>query len=38
MMTNGREQHNNNNVFLQKFEFSDNGSFNVDEIEVFEIE
>ena len=38
MMTNGREQHNNNSVFLQKYEFSDNGSFNVDEIEVFQIE
>ena len=37
-MTSGREQHNNDSVFLQKYEFTDNGSFNVKEIEVFQIE
>ena len=38
MMTNEREQPNNNNVFLQKYEFSDNGSLTIDEIEVFQME
>ena len=37
-MTSGGEQHNNDSVFLQKYEFTDNGSFNVKEIEVFQIE
>ena len=37
-MTSGMEQHNNESVFLQKYEFTDNGSFNVKEIEVFQIE
>ena len=37
-MTSGGEQPNNNNVFLQKYEFSDNGSLTIDEIEVFQME
>ena len=37
-MTSGGEKHNNDSVFLQKYEFTDNGSFNVKEIEVFQIE
>ena len=31
-MTSGGEQHNSYSVFLQKYEFTDNGSFNVKEI------
>ena len=37
-MTSGGEHYNSKSVFLQKYEFSDNGSFNVKEIEVFQIE
>lgn len=37
-MSRGYEQHNSSSVFLQKYEFTDNGSFNVKEIEVFQIE
>ena len=37
-MSSGYEQHNSCSVFLQKYEFTDNGSFNVKEIEVFQIE
>ena len=37
-MSSGYEQHNSSSVFLQKYEFTDNGSFNVKEIEVFQIE
>ena len=37
-MTSGGEQSNNNNVFLQKYKFSDNGSLTIDEIEVFQME
>ena len=36
-MTNGREQYNNNSVFFQKYEITENGSFNTKEIEVFQI-
>ena len=34
-MATGGEQHNNNSVFLQKYEFSDNGTFDVDEMRSF---
>ena len=34
-MTSGSEQHNNDSVFLQKYEFSDNGTFDVDEMRSF---
>ena len=37
-MTSGREKYNSSSVFFNKYELTDNGSFNVKEIEVFQIE
>ena len=37
-MTSGCEHNNNNSVFFNKYEITSNGSFNVKEIEVFQIE
>ena len=37
-MDSGGEQYNNNSVFFKKYEITNNGSFNVKEIEVFQIE
>lgn len=37
-MTYGGEQNNNDSVFFKKYEITNNGSFNVKEIEVFQIE
>ena len=37
-MTSGREQYNSSSVFFNKYELTDNGSFNVKEIEVFQFE
>ena len=37
-MTSGGEQYNSNSVFFNKYELTDNGSFNVKEIEVFQFE
>ena len=37
-MTSGGEQYNSSSVFFNKYELTDNGSFNVKEIEVFQFE
>ena len=37
-MTSGHEQHNNDSIFFNKFELTNNGNFTVKEIEVFQIE
>ena len=37
-MTSGREQYDSRSVFFNKYELTDNGSFNVKEIEVFQFE
>ena len=37
-MTSGCEQYNSNSVFFNKYEITNNGSFNVKEIEIFQIE
>ena len=37
-MTSGGEQNDNNSVFFNKYEITNNGNFNVKEIEVFQIE
>ena len=37
-MTSGKEQYNSRSVFFNKYELTDNGSFNVKEIEVFQFE
>ena len=37
-MTSGCEQYNNSSVFFKQYEITNNGSFNVKEMEIFQIE
>ena len=37
-MTSGCEQYNNNSIFFKKYEITNNGSFNIKEMEIFQIE
>ena len=37
-MTSGCEQYNNNSIFFKKYEITNNGAFNIKEMEIFQIE